>query len=173
MRDEGTGGALLIHTEDNASSAVAFGYGSSANFTETMRIEGNGNAGIGTTTPTAKLEVRGDIKMGALNAAPEKDVLAAGGVENLRIVRGAINSNGGIVSGTGFTIVRTGTGTYQINFNPAFTDTMSITATPAPNAARPCTITWNNATESYVLMETWSAANKADLWFNFIAIGAR
>ncbi len=38
---------------------IAFGYGNSAAFTENMRIKGNGNVGIGTAGPTAKLSVNG------------------------------------------------------------------------------------------------------------------
>ncbi|MEO6253056.1 MAG: hypothetical protein ABIO79_07115 [Ferruginibacter sp.] len=58
---------MQIHTND-ASADIAFGYGSSSSFTETMRIKGNGNMGIGTTTPTTKLEVNGYTKLG--NDAP-------------------------------------------------------------------------------------------------------
>ncbi len=54
------GSLLQIHT-DNAAADVAFGYGSSGSFTETMRIRGNGNVGIGITAPTAKLHVNGSL----------------------------------------------------------------------------------------------------------------
>lgn len=37
-----------------------------------------------------------------------------------RIVRGQVSSSGGIVSGTGFTVVRTGLGLYTVTFTPAF-----------------------------------------------------
>ncbi len=50
------GHLLQIHT-DVGSSDVAFGYGSSAAFNETMRIRGNGTVGIGITNPLAKLHV--------------------------------------------------------------------------------------------------------------------
>lgn len=55
---------LQIHTA-SVSDDVTFGYGSSAAFTETMRIKGNGDVGIGTTTPTATLEVNGYTKLGS------------------------------------------------------------------------------------------------------------
>ncbi len=50
------GGLLQIHT-DIAGADIAFGYGSSASFVETMRIKGNGNVGIGTINPLSKLHV--------------------------------------------------------------------------------------------------------------------
>jgi hypothetical protein len=46
---------------DFGGSDIAFGYGSSAAFTETMRIKGNGNVGIGTTNVSHKLTVAGNI----------------------------------------------------------------------------------------------------------------
>ena len=52
------GGLLQIYS-DAASSDIAFGYGSSENFTERMRVKGNGNVGIGTNSPGYKLTING------------------------------------------------------------------------------------------------------------------
>jgi len=54
------GSKLQIHT-DVIAADIVFGYGSSAAFTETMRIRGNGKVGIGTMTPDQALTVVGDI----------------------------------------------------------------------------------------------------------------
>jgi len=53
-------GLLQIHTDGSASD-VAFGYGSSSSFAETMRIKGNGNVGIGTANPGSTLDVNGSV----------------------------------------------------------------------------------------------------------------
>jgi hypothetical protein len=59
------GSQLQIFT-DASHSDVVFGYGQSANLTETMRIKGNGNVGIGTQSPAVPLDVNGS---GLLNTA--------------------------------------------------------------------------------------------------------
>lgn len=53
---------LQIHSSDSASD-IAFGYGSSAALSETVRFKGNGRVGIGAPNPTTKLDVRGDFSI--------------------------------------------------------------------------------------------------------------
>lgn len=60
------GGLLQIHT-NNSGADIAFGFGPSTAFTETMRVRGNGNVGIGTLAPGAKLHVAGNMKMDGAN----------------------------------------------------------------------------------------------------------
>lgn len=52
------GNLLQIHTS-GSSADVAFGHGTSAAMTETMRVKGTGNVGIGTSSPAEKLVVAG------------------------------------------------------------------------------------------------------------------
>jgi len=51
-------GLLQIYSSDQKSD-IAFGYGKSGSFTETMRIKGTGEVGIGTSDPKTKLQVTG------------------------------------------------------------------------------------------------------------------
>jgi hypothetical protein len=53
----GIQGSLLQMYSSANNADIAFGYGSSTSFTENMRVKGNGNVGIGTTSPNSKLEV--------------------------------------------------------------------------------------------------------------------
>jgi len=75
----------------------------------------NSNLGIGTATPLAKLDVRGDIKLGSGG-----QYHAMGGEERLRMIRGRISSSGTVLMGSGFTASRTSAGTYLIGFSPSF-----------------------------------------------------
>jgi len=129
---------------------------------------GSQRVGIGTTTPGAALDVRGDVKLGSTG-----QYFATGGAENLRIVRGIVQPTGAIYNGTGFTITRNSAGNYTISFSPAFADTPSLTIT-AYTAGSPVTANCTGGTGSgYSSVDTWVGAVHADSWWNFTAIGAR
>ena len=63
----------------DSSGDVGFGYGSSTAFTETMRIKGNGNLGIGTNNPTSKLHISGGSATIDSASATAVSVLQGGG----------------------------------------------------------------------------------------------
>jgi hypothetical protein len=81
-----------------------------------------GRVGVGTTTPTATLDVRGDIRLGSSG-----QFHATAGEEVLRIVRGTIAPNGTIVRGSGFTVSGS-SGSYIVTFNVPFAGQPTVTA---------------------------------------------
>jgi hypothetical protein len=130
-----------------------------------------GNVGIGTTTPAARLDVRGDILLG-----PSGQYRATAGEERLRIVRGAVIENGPDV-GTGFSVTGGGTftGDYVITFTTPFSATPTVTATAHMN-------TNTNTVRSAMIVERDSAHVRIVTFydqvsqrasFDFIAIGPR
>jgi hypothetical protein len=164
---------LLQMFSETSGSDIAFGYGTSDAFTERMRIKGNGNVGIGTSAPLAKLEVRGNIRMGSTGTE-----FAAGGVENLRILRGALNGagTGTIQYGAGFTIATEGNFIRKITFNTPFLSPPAVTATSNDCTGcfvRMCEIL--EVTSSYVRVAEYNRHDGSYSGgpFNFIAIGPR
>jgi hypothetical protein len=74
-----------------------------------LTINSSGNVGVGTESPQARLDVRGDIRLG-----PTGQLDATSGEERLRIVRGAADADGNIIFGSGFTVQRIGESVFNI-----------------------------------------------------------
>jgi hypothetical protein len=130
-----------------------------------------GNVGIGTATPQARLDVRGDIRLGSSG-----QLRAASGEENLRIIRGSIERTGAILHGSGFTVARLEEAKYQITFNTPFAGIPSVTATTDRLAETPSMgIYKDGITTSSVILVTFriNTGDFRDWSFDFIAVGPR
>jgi len=139
---------------------------------ERLRVDyPTGNVGIGTSTPASRLEVRGDIRLGALG---EYFTPASG--ENLRIIRGKVNAAGNIVFGTGFTAVHTATGVYSITYTTQFPSGQwpVVTASAESNGSVARFAMINTPTNiSAVIRIVNGSGTAADTDFYFIAVGTR
>jgi hypothetical protein len=128
-----------------------------------------------TTDTAGNVSVRGELRMG-----PGGEVRAAGGEENLRIVRGTIKADGTILRGSGFTVSRAGAGTgdYRISFTTPFASSPTVTVTPEPRplfAPGTVMVTEIVADSCAVLSQYFEGGGNhpIDRPFNFIAIGPR
>lgn len=126
-----------------------------------------GMVGIGTTSPSAKLHVNGDIKLGT------GGLHAPGGTERLRIIRGTVRSDGVILEGLDFTVSRPSVGVYNLTFSPAFSGgAPTVTVSAQSGVPRVATVT-NIGTSGAGIRIFFMDSNPADVQFNFIAIGPR
>ena len=107
--------ALLNAGTDNTEGAGAFLIRDNNAGAVRATFLPNGNVGLGTIAPTAKLDVRGDIRLGA---GGEYQAIGAS-AENLSIIRGTVNSNGTLRLGSGFTATRLGLGIYRVSWGTA------------------------------------------------------
>lgn len=91
----------------------------------------------------------------------------------LAIVRGIVNADGTIFTGSGFTVNKTGTGVYVITYSTSFSVQPSVVAlcrAPSGNARYIHAI--NSISASSVTIYTFSApTTPSDVPFDFIAIG--
>ena len=72
-------GLLQIHSDSNGSD-VAFGYGASAGFVETMRIKGQGNVGINTSAPAGLLHINSNVNKSLNPIIISNDIASWGSV---------------------------------------------------------------------------------------------
>jgi len=135
-----------------------------------------GNVGIGTSAPGARLDVRGDIKLGP---AGQFNAVAGDGGEHLRIIRGTVIGFDpiSVERGTGWTLARTAgqaTGDYTITFTTAFSAAPVVTATALQDTVLRTAVVRNDVSTITTRIRTFnSVATLVDSSFNFIAIGPR
>lgn len=138
---------------------------------ERMRVTSNGNVGVGTSTPVSRLEVRGDIRLGAVG-----EYFAPSSSENLRLVRGKVTAAGGVAFGSGFTVTRTAVGVYSVSFSPAFPSGQYpiVTASAESNGSVARFAMINSPSNFSVVIRTVNGSGTtADTDFYFIAAGPR
>jgi hypothetical protein len=129
----------------------------------------SGNIGIGTNTPQARLDVRGSVRLGTTG-----ELFAPGGTENLRIIRGTVNSGGTRIAGNGFTSSHPGVGDYTIVFDTPFSNRPTVTATCefVGGSAR-IAHTDVIANGQFNIVVTFDNGSLVNSEFSFIAIGPR
>lgn len=137
-------------------------------FGTVLIAKSTGLVGIGTTTPAARLDVRGDVKLGTSG-----EYFALKSPANDRSIRGSVNFNGTIDtsrSSPGFTITKGSTGVYSINFTVPFTSppTVVVSGTAVCCRARVTTTATNTA---FVHVLSYDTDALTDAPFHFIAIG--
>jgi hypothetical protein len=133
-----------------------------------LTVATDGNIGIGTDTPAAPLDVRGDVKLGSSG-----QYFAAGGQENLRIIRGVVGSDGVASQGSGYTSTRTSTGVYVITITTPFPSGATVTATAATSAPVFMTSSASTVTSSVALRAFDAAGTPVNTLFNFTIAGPR
>lgn len=133
---------------------------------EELTVTSAGSVGIGTSTPAAKLDVRGNIRLGSTG-----DHYATGGFENLRLVRGTVYSSGTIAFGTGFVAVRNSVGNYTVGFLTTFSDW--ATTTVSTMFAGTHAIVFQSGADFATIRTFNDAGTLVDTSFNFIAVGRR
>ena len=138
---------------------------------ERLRVDSAGNVGVGTSTPASKLEVRGDVRMGAFG-----EFFATSSGENLRIVRGEVLAAGTISAGTGFTVTHPATGIYNIVFTTPFQGTShpAFSVTPVANSGTLIAMASSLPGTSVVALRIVNGSGTAtDGAFSFTVIGTR
>ena len=153
-------------------SNIAIGGSSQAGYAGYFegKVTVTGSVGLGTDTPADKLEVRGNIRLGA-----NGEFRAVGGEENLRIVRGTVAANGTILAGSGFAVSIPATGVYNITFTRPFVGSVpTITATPELTSATAIIMTdWADPNVvTFKIFRRSDGASSSEA-FHFIAVGTR
>jgi len=174
-------GTPHIIAPDGQTSRVSMGYGYVALATggtnqapiNRLTVTTGGNVGVGTDAPAVKLDVMGDIYLGATARYS-----ALGAEENLKMVRGHVESNGS-PSGCCYTVSHPSTGVYDITYSTPFSATPSVFVQCASGTVVGASIagfgpgSTPTAYSVRILIANSGTLNWADDRFDFIAIGPR
>jgi hypothetical protein len=147
-------------------------------FPDGVAVGRKGYFGFATPT-TGDITIGNEVTNGRIKFATSSGtVLATGGEENLRIIRGIVSGNGSILGGLGYTVTRTGVGRYVVSFDTPFTGRPAVTSTL--ECALHCFVNLENVSTSGFNFYTthYVGGNEfnweyQDLDFHFIAIGTR
>jgi hypothetical protein len=126
--------------------------------------------------------VRDDGYVQVNNLVLPGNLSAAGGVENLRMLRGYIQSNGATRAGGGFSVNRTSTGLYDIHFELPFLSVPAASVTQVYSGStsderggdtRDNAVIVRLATDRMRVKIGDSAGAASDRDFSFVVIGPR
>lgn len=163
-----SGNANATFMNNRAGGYTALGAGA----LERLIVTPAGSVGIGTASPLATLEVRGNIRFGSAG-----QFSPAAGEENLRIIRGVVNFDGAILIGSGFTVSHPSVGRYTITFNTPFTGAATVTATAENQGTDGEKVVQMNgvssASATVVTRLIELGGGLQDITFHFIAVGPR
>jgi hypothetical protein len=160
---------------------IGLSHGTSTEITTIMSVRSDGNVGIGTTTPNAKLDVWGDVCMGV---DAQRRLVASGAFESTRIVRGRLihfSSGQWTKGGYDFELTSLGSGICDIHFTPPFADVPAVVVAQewgnagdaaVVNTLDNCTIVALNEEVCRIKCGA-SDGRGTDRNFHFIAIGRR
>jgi hypothetical protein len=128
-----------------------------------------GNVGIGTVTPTARLDVRGDIAAtGSIQFG--QGLFAIGSAVPLKVIFGEVDDSGAIVSGSGFLCTKVLPGTYDLTWTPPFLGQPSVVATCLGDAFAALNRQSAGGAEIQTLINNLTATDNG---FTFVALGPR
>ena len=132
----------------------------------------SGGVGIGTAAPGARLDVRGDVKLGSTG-----EFYAVASEERHRILALRVFPPG-LASGPGYSISHPSTGLYTISFTQAFANAPAVTVTPIVSSLpagfiAECGMSTFGPVDHVDVSISNRSGTPVDCGFSFIVVGRR